>query len=351
VSTHEPPSDQPLPHEPSSPGAPEGQPTLSRRERLKAEQQRLTERAEGAKQRLESARPRSPAVDSVMRAIEKDVAAGGGVLAGAVAFRIFMFMVPFVFLLVGVFGLGSSASDQDPQTLARKAGITGIAAKALSSVGDLSFGERILYVIVVGFATFLATRALVKVLRIVHALIWRTRAGKLQRPTRAVLLLLGVVVVAIVLSGLVGKIRGQSFLLGLLATIVYAAVPIALWVLVSFHMPHRDDVPWTALVPGAVVLGIGLEVMHVVTVYWIAREVESKTETYGAIGFAIALLLWAYLVGRLITTAAVVNESLWSRRQEQLEARRRRHAAAPRTAPHGPPAPPRPRTPPAERGS
>jgi len=76
-------------------------------------------------------------------------------------------------------------------------------------------------------------------------------------------------------------------------------------------------------------------------VYWIARYVESKTETYGAIGFAIALLLWAYLIGRLITTSAVVNESLWTRNQERLEARRRqvvaREAGTRRGGPEGPP--------------
>ena len=53
--------------------------------------------------------------------------------------------------------------------------------------------------------------------------------------------------------------------------------------------------------------------LHLVTVYWIANQVEHKTDTYGAIGFALALLLWAYLFGRLITSAAVVNETLWTR--------------------------------------
>ena len=78
-------------------------------------------------------------------------------------------------------------------------------------------------------------------------------------------------------------------------------------------MPHAPDVPWTALLPGAVVFGVGLEVLHLVTVYWIADQMEHKTDTYGAIGFALALLLWAYLLGRLITSAAVINETLWTR--------------------------------------
>jgi uncharacterized BrkB/YihY/UPF0761 family membrane protein len=216
---------------------------------------------------------------------------------------------------------GAALPTRTPQTLARKAGITGIAAKALSSVRDLSVGERMAYVVVVGLATFLATRALIKVLRIVHALVSHTRAGKLERPTRASLALIGIVVFAILLSTLAGILRGESFLIGLIGTLLYAAIPMALWVFVSWHLP-RPDLPWTALIPGAVVFAIGLEVMHLVTVSWIAHVVESKTETYGAIGFALALLLWAYLIGRLITTAAVVNESLWARNQERRAARR-----------------------------
>jgi uncharacterized BrkB/YihY/UPF0761 family membrane protein len=316
----------------------------TRREQLKQQQARLAREAENARSKLEAARPRNPALDAVMRTVERDTATGGGVLAGAVAFRIFMFMVPFVFLIVGVFGLGSSASDQDPRTLAREAGITGLAAKGLSGVGDLSLGERIVYVVVVGFATFLATRALIKVLRIVHALVWHTRAGKFERPTRAVLALIGIVILAIALAALAGKLRGESFLLGLLGTVLYALIPIAIWVFVSWHLP-RPELPWTALIPGAVLFGLGLEVMHLVTVYWIAHLVESKTETYGAIGFALALLFWAYLIGRLITSAAVVNESLWTRNQERLAARRSRTdtpgTRPPQTRRGGPEGPPR----------
>ena len=52
-------------------------------------------------------------------------------------------------------------------------------------------------------------------------------------------------------------------------------------------MPRAPEAPWTALLPGAVVFGVGLEVLHLITVYWIATQVEHKTDTYGAIGFAL----------------------------------------------------------------
>jgi uncharacterized BrkB/YihY/UPF0761 family membrane protein len=54
-----------------------------------------------------------------------------------------------------------------------------------------------------------------------------------------------------------------------------------------------------------------------VTVYWIAHVVSSKTATYGAIGSALALLLWSYLLGRLVIVSTVLNATLWFRSRER----------------------------------
>jgi uncharacterized BrkB/YihY/UPF0761 family membrane protein len=295
--------------------------TQSRMDRLKAEQAKVVGRLQHTREQLESKRPSSRVIDAVFGALERDVEAGGGVLAGAVAFRVFLFMIPYVFMAVVIFGLGASVNSEDPGRLARDAGIGGLAGKAFDSIGDLSTGQRIVSFFVAGFALLLATRALLKVLRIVHALVWHTRPGKPVSMLRSAAVLVLVVSASLVLVGFVSALRGESFLWGLVATLVFVAVPVAVWVGVSSYMPHAPDVPWTAMLPGAVVFGIGLEVLHLVTVYWISNQIEHKTDTYGAIGFALALLLWAYLLGRLITSAAVINETLWAKDVE----RRKRH--------------------------
>jgi uncharacterized BrkB/YihY/UPF0761 family membrane protein len=305
--------------------------TQSRIDRLKAEQAKVVGRVERARGQLEAKRPDSRVVDAVLGAFERDAAAGGGVLAGAVAFRVFLFMIPYVFLLVVVFGLGASATSDDPGALARRAGIGGIAGKAFEGIGELSTGERVVSFLVVTLALLLATRALLKVLRIVHALVWKTRAGKPPSMMRAAGVLVLVVTLALAVTGLIGALRGESFVAGLVATLVFVAVPFVVWLAVSWYMPHPPDVPLSAMIPGAAVFALGLEALHLVTVYWISTQVEHKTDTYGAIGFALALLLWAYLLGRLITSAAVVNETLWSRDVERRRARQRQRP--PRASP------------------
>jgi uncharacterized BrkB/YihY/UPF0761 family membrane protein len=326
------PQDPRGPEVPHDPDEVEDAITRSRMERLRLEQEKVLGRLEGYRNQLEAKRPHSRVVDAVFGAFEKDVAAGGGVLAGAVAFRVFLFMIPYVFLVVVVFGLGASASDEDPGHLAREAGIGGIAGKAFASIGELSTGERVVSFFVAGFALLLATRALIKVLRIVHALVWRTRAGKPPSMARAAGALILLVTVALVIIGAIGQLRDQSFLLGLAGTLFFLAIPCVVWVGVSWVMPHPPEVPWTAFLPGAILFGVGMEVLHLVTVYWISREIENKTDTYGAIGFALALLLWAYLLGRLITSAAVLNETLWEKNAARVrahEAARARRAAPP----------------------
>lgn len=304
--------------EPAHPGdehaSPEGRIARTTR-RAREEQARLTRRFEDTRDRFETRRPDNIWVDAVFRTYERDTATGGVVLAGALAFRVFLFLVPYIFVLVVGFGLASSASDLAPSTLARKAGIAGIAASAISSTKDLSLLQRVAAITVGLFAVFLAARSLLKVLRVVHALAWRVRAGKFKSLTRASGLLIGGVTGAVVIAVLVGKLREQSLLLGLLAEIVSVAIPTVLWVAVSWHLPNRAA-RWEDVAPGAVLFGVGVIALHVITIYWIARVIESKTDTYGAIGAALGLLLWAYMLGRVMAAGAVLNMALWERRHE-----------------------------------
>jgi uncharacterized BrkB/YihY/UPF0761 family membrane protein len=296
------------------------EPTTSR---LKREQTRVLQRVQDTRARLERARPHSPLVDAGFRAFERDVETGGVVLAGAVAFRIFLFLVPYVFVLVVGFGVAADAADQDPGDLAQDAGIGGLVAKAVGGAADLSGFSRVTALVVGLFALAFGTRALLKVLRIVYGLIWGVTPPKLKGSVKPMLAVLGLATAAFAFSVLLDDLRERSFVFGLLGIFVSALVPFLIGLLANVYLP-RQPTRWPDLVPGALFLTIGVLVLHLVTVYWIAYEVESKTDTYGAIGAALALLLWAYLLGRLITASAVINASIWQRRQEHAARRAER---------------------------
>lgn len=284
--------------------------------RLRRQRDQLQQRIVSTRVRLEDARPSSRVIDTVFRAFERDVATGGGVLSAAVAFRIFLFLVPFVFFVVVAFGYASEAADGSATAWSHTVGIGGLIAGAVKGAANLSGGQRLTALLVSGFALFLGSRAAVKVLRITHGLIWRVPIPKLRSPIRAAGTFTGLISLALLVSAGVGWLRSQSFLLGIFGIILWLAVPFGLWLLVSFWLP-RAECPWWALLPGAAVCAIGAELLHVATVYWFAYQIQAKSDTYGAIGVSLSLLLWAYFLGRIITASAAVNAAFWYRSEER----------------------------------
>ncbi len=100
----------------------------------------------------------------------------------------------------------------------------------------------------------------------------------------------------------------------MVGTAAFVVVPTGLWLLASVKVfPHPPEADWRALLPGALLVGIGIEALHVFTVVWIAHSFERKSETYGAIGGSLALLLWAYVLGRILAAAPVLNSVMWRR--------------------------------------
>jgi uncharacterized BrkB/YihY/UPF0761 family membrane protein len=279
--------------------------------RLKAERARLTARVIDTRDQLNDRRGDSFVINTAFSLFERDSAAGGPVLAGAVAFRVFLFQVPYVFVLVAGLGLASSADHKDPAELARDAGIGGLTAQAIGDFGNISVWGRITALVVGGFALFLAARSAVKVLRIIHSLVWAVPVVRAKHLSRQAGVFIVLVTIALALATFVGWLRDRSFVGGLVGTILYIVVPTATWLIVSWFLPRAEGCSWVDMLPGAIVFGVGVEALHVFTVYWIAREVSSKSDTYGALGTSLALLFWAYLLGRLIVASANLNATRW----------------------------------------
>jgi uncharacterized BrkB/YihY/UPF0761 family membrane protein len=63
-----------------------------------------------------------------------------------------------------------------------------------------------------------------------------------------------------------------------------------------------------------VIVGLGVGVLHLLTITYVAHVVSRKSSLYGAIGIAVALLLWTYFAGRLLTAAIAANAALWRHR-------------------------------------
>lgn len=255
-------------------------------------------------------------VDAGFQVQELDARVGGGILAGALAFRLFLFMVPFVYVVFTVLGVSSRTAGKDPGQLARDIGITGVLASAVVKVQDQSAWTQAVLVLGAAVALFISAGGLMKALYVVHWLVWRVRrvtpAGLVPR-----LALIGITLLAAALGVAVNHLRNSLGITGaVLAILVITTFSFALWWWVSWQLPHAR-VPVLALAPGALLAAIGADVLHVLTTYWIGYLVARKTNTYGAVGIALAVLLWVYILGRIIVGSAGLNAALWYRREKR----------------------------------
>ena len=254
-------------------------------------------------------------VDAGFLVQELDARVGGGILAGALAFRIFLFMVPFVYVAFTVLGEVSRALGHDPGQLARNVGITGILASAVVTVDDQGGWTQVALVLGALVTLFLTSGALLKALYVVHWLVWRVRrvmpSGLAPR-----LALIGLTLVAAALGVAVNDLRNSLGIPGAVLTLVLiTALSFALWWWVSWRLPHAP-VPARAFVPGALLMAAGVDVLQLLTTYWIGHLVARKTNTYGAVGIALAVLLWVYILGRIVVGSAGLNAALWYRGED-----------------------------------
>ena len=75
---------------------------------------------------IHAARARHTVVDLGFTLVERDSAIGGGLLAGALAYRLFVFLLPTALLLVSGLGLYAGYADKSPSTIATRRATDGI---------------------------------------------------------------------------------------------------------------------------------------------------------------------------------------------------------------------------------
>ena len=103
---------------------------------------------------------------------------------------------------------------------------------------------------------------------------------------------------------------------GLLAAALTIAPLTGLWLWVSLHLPHRDA-PWRALLPGALLIGIGVPLLSRLVDAFLVDELEKSTSMYGSLGATATLIFFIYLLGILVVGSPILNHSLY----EELRAK------------------------------
>jgi len=233
----------------------------------------------------------------------------GAIFAGAVAFRLFLWMLPLTLAIVA--GLGFiRESGADPEAALRNVGIGGLSASTIAEGLSASSTSR-WYAALFGLVFLYPTStALAKVVHRAHALAWGEPQLRLRAPVRAA----GAVVIAacgtLGITGLAVAGRSHTLGRGLVVEAMLLVLYALVWLGLSLVLPHRGT-HWRVLVPGALLFGAGVAGLHYFTVVYLARKLTDATDLYGGLGSAAAMLTFLYLLARLIVVSPTFNAVLF----------------------------------------
>ena len=254
-------------------------------------------------------------VDALFEIADRDGEVAGGVIAGALAYRLFIWLLPAGLVFIGGIGAIAGVRSDSPHDEAAKIGVGGIVSHSLQNA---SKSHSSWYALIVGIPLLLyATRSVLRVLIGTHRLAWGdVRAGQPKPTFVDAAKLLGIFVAYFVLAGVGTWARERSHLAGIVATVLMAVAFAGLWLWTSLQLPHRDA-GWVDLLPGALTVGIGVGILQVGAAYLLAPYALEKQGTYGALGLAAALLLGLWVLGRVLVGGAEVNATLWERKRRE----------------------------------
>jgi uncharacterized BrkB/YihY/UPF0761 family membrane protein len=259
----------------------------------------------------ESIRSTNRSVNVAFVAYESDRRAGGSLMAAAIAYRLFLWTLPLALVVIGALAFLSSTSISTPSESVRDVGITSIPAHSINQAFHDSGSAWWLALLVGGVLLYLASVGLLKALWVAHAILWRDQPARIPSKPRAVGLLLLICLIVAVATSAAAIIRVHTGSGGLVAMLADILVYGGAWWALSTQLPH-DGANLAALIPGAVVLGIGTQAMHLIVVYYLGRRLSSASALYGTLGTAAALLLGLYLVGRLMILSSELNQAVWT---------------------------------------
>ena len=271
-----------------------------------------TERGRRLRARADRARSSHASLEVGFSVFESDSSIGGGLLAGALAYRLFVLLLPVTLLLVSGVGLYADLADRSPRQVVEESGLHGLVASQVTATASGSNGWIVFLVMIP--AALYALAKLYRAVAIVHALAWHQSARGIGYSAAGFATFGAVLVADLGATGVVGWIRRHNQYGGLAALGVYVVLVGGTWLLASRRLPHRDA-GWLALVPGSLLVGVGLLFVNVFNVYVTTRLVENRANTYGVLGVATALLFSLVLVGRVVVVAAELNASLYDHRR------------------------------------
>lgn len=247
----------------------------------------------------------------------------GGFAASAVTVSVFISIFPLLLVAIAVVGFLASGDDDLPGRIIENLGLTGAAAETMQSAIETASESRRAASIVglVGLAW--SGSGVAVALRQAVRTPWQESSEGIKDRLLGLawLAVAGIGFGAVIaLGGLLNFLPDQvpAVLVTVAAIAVGLVAEIGLfwWMFVGLgtrRVPNRD------LLPGAIVAGVGFEVLKLVGTVYVPRLVATSSSLYGPIGIVFAVLAWLALFARLIVYASTFNAVRYEAREGTVE--------------------------------
>ena len=255
--------------------------------------------------------PLRPAAEVGWQTARRDTAIGGSVLAAALAYRIFIWLLPLALVLV--LGLGWVA---DTSSLLNESGIGSYVAGSVSAATEnVSTWARITGLVVGVFVLLYETYVLLRAIRAVTAIAWGLPIRRTTSPPRDTLVFLAGALGFAVTASAGATIRRQlDFPVDVVAWVASWALLSAIFLAFAWWLLPHGATRWTEVAPGAALVGLATILIGVFNWLILYPWLSQKEETYGVLGVAAGLLFSFFLIGRTIELSASLNAVLTERR-------------------------------------
>lgn len=260
--------------------------------------------------RLRSLPDHWPWLATVMRVQERFNEVRGGEMASAITLAAFFSIFPLLLVTIAVVGYFSVSAGNLPAQVISRFGLTGEAATVVTSAIAKAESSRKTASVIGLVGLLWSGLGLVAVLQSAYNSVWQVKGRGWKDKLVGLGWLAGAGVIfaaSFAITAALGVLPGFVAPVGIA---VAFTVDVALFIWSSSVLPNRD-VPWRALLPGAILGAVGLEALKALGTLYVPHAVSSASALYGSIGVVFALLAWLFFFARLVVYASVLNVVRW----------------------------------------
>ena len=284
------------------------------------EERRLRDRARDARDRAVEARRQAEVrirqegerrdwVHVLLDTYDRDQRRAGGLLSGGVAFRLFVWSLPFALVLVTSLGFLVDSIDHTVESLGQQSGLSATIVDAVSTGVEASSRNRLALLVLGLVLLFLASTSGLRALNVVSIVAWELEPRAPKRMVAGSFAFTLTITVLAAVHLLANPLYRGGFGTDLLATIALTAADTAIAYAALSRLPHGSTGRW-ALVPGALLFGVGIEALRLITAVYLVGKMSRIGDLYGSLGLAVVILGWLFIIGRLVVTGCMLNASV-----------------------------------------